>query len=210
MPPRSNSSKISFLCGLVKCGKCGSNMVTQGCKNRQGKQYYYLICSQKRNLGVSVCDNKMIDVSKLQEIVINDMKSYFNSKDINKKIKLYINQNQKKDTQKIAEKEKLENELIKLDIQIQNLINSIAEGNTTISKYINEKIEEIEKKKQKIVIDLRNLSHNDTQDDEVLEYAKNINEKLNTASFEDLKIICKSIINEIIITDENIDIHYKI
>lgn len=210
MPSRSNSSKISFLCGLVKCGKCGSNMVTQGCKNRQGKQYYYLICSQKRNLGVSVCDNKMIDVSKLQEIVINDMKSYFNSKDINKKIKLYINQNQKKDTQKIAEKEKLENELIKLDIQIQNLINSIAEGNTTISKYINEKIEEIEKKKQKIVIDLRNLSHNDTQDDEVLEYAKNINEKLNTASFEDLKIICKSIINEIIITDENIDIHYKI
>ena len=37
LPPRSNSSKISFLCGLVKCGKCVSNMVTQGCKNKKGK-----------------------------------------------------------------------------------------------------------------------------------------------------------------------------
>lgn len=210
LPPRSNSSKISFLCGLVKCGKCGSNMVTQGCKNKQGKQYYYLICTQKKNLGSSVCNNKMIDVSKLQEVVVDDIKTYFNSKAINKKIKTYISQTKKKDSQKIIEKEKIENEIIKLNIQIQNLIDSLAEGNTTISKYINQKIEEIEIQKQKLTTKLRTLSNNDTQNNDIIEYVKNINEKLTKANFEDLKIICKTVIKEIVVTDENIDIHYKI
>ena len=178
LPPRSNSSKISFLCGLVKCGNCGSNMVTQGCKNKQGKQYYYLICTKKRNLGSSVCNNKMIDVSKLQEIVVNDIKTYFNSKDINKKIKTYISQTKKKDAQKIIEKENVENEILKLNIQIQNLIDSLAEGNTTISKYINQKIEEIEKQKQELTTKLKTLSHNDTQNNDIIEFIKNINEKL--------------------------------
>ena len=210
LPPRANSSKISFLCGLVKCGKCGSNMVTQGCKNRQGKKYHYLICGKKRNLGSLVCNNKMIDVSKLQEMVIDDMKSYFNSKDINKKIKQYISQNKKKDTQKMAEKEIIENEIVKLDIQIQNIINSIADGNATISKYLNQKIEEIENKKQKLTEKLNVLTTNDVENNDILGYVKNINEKLKLAGFEDLKIICKAVIKEIIITDENIDIHYKI
>ena len=210
LPPRSNSSKISFLCGLVKCGKCGSNMVTQGCKNKQGKQYYYLICTKKRNLGASICNNKMIDTSKLQEIVINDMKTYFNSKDINQKIKKYISQNRKKDAKKLAEKEKIENEIIKLNIQIQNLVDSLAEGNTTISKYINQKMEDIEKQKQELTTKLKTLSSINVQDNDILEYVKNINERLDKASFEDLKVICKTVIESITITDENIDIHYKL
>ena len=210
LPPRSNTSKISFLCGLVKCGKCGSNFVTQGCKNRSGTQYYYLICSKKRNLGSSLCNNKMIDVSKLEDIVLNDIKQYFNSSNITKKIEKYLKNTKNKNIELLNKKENLENEIIKLDIKIQNLIDSIAEGNTIISKYINEKIEEIENQKQKLTIELRNLSNSNIQNDDILEYANNINEKIKTASFEELKIICKSVIKEIFITDENIDIHYKI
>jgi hypothetical protein len=39
---------------------------------------------------------------------------------------------------------------------------------------------------------------------------KNINEKINTTDFEQLKLLCKTVIDKIVITDENIDIHYKI
>lgn len=212
LPARSNTSKISFLCGLVKCGKCGSNLVTQGCKNRYGVQYYYLICSSKRNLGANVCNNKMIDVAKLECIVINDMKKYFNSSNIANKIKKYLNTNQKKNTELLKEKEDLENKIIKLDLQIQNLINSIAEGNVIISKYINQKIEELEKEKQKIILQLNELNNTNIlyTDNSLIEYIKNINEKLNTNDFEELKLLCKTVIDKIVITDENVDIHYKI
>ena len=37
-----------------------------------------------------------------------------------------------------------------------------------------------------------------------------INEKLNTNDFEELKLLCKTVIDKIVITDENVDIHYKI
>ena len=212
LAPRSNTSKISFLCGLVKCGKCGSNMVTQRCTNQQGKKYYYLICTNKKDVGASVCNNKMIDVTKLQDFVLKDMKDYFNSKNINQKIEKYINNKKKTDSKLISQKEQYENELTKCNIQIENLVNSIAEGNVIVSKYLNQKIEEIEKQKEVITINLRKITENNNiQDDNYLiEYIKNIDEKLNTTDIEELKKICKTVINKIVITDRNIDIHYKI
>jgi len=212
MAPRSNTSTRSFLCGLVKCGKCGSNLVIQGCKNRNGIQYYYLICCKKREVGASVCDNKMIDVEKLQDIVINDIKTHFNSSNITTKIEKYLNNNKEKNNELLIKKEQLENDIIKIDIQIQNLINSIAEGNATISKYINQKIELLETEKQKFSMELNELNNTKSfnTNDSLIEYVKNINEKLDTNDFEELKILCKNIINKIVVTDENIDIYYKI
>lgn len=212
LSPRSDTSKRSFLCGLVKCGKCGSNFVTQGCKNRYGIKYSYLICTTKRNVGVSICNNKMIEVTKLQDFVLKDMKEYFNSSNINQKIKKYINNKKKANSKVILQKEELENELIKCNIKIENLINSIADGNTVVSKYINQKIEEIEKQKEELTIKLKEMKENSdlNSDNYLIEYVKNINEKLNTTDFEELKTICKTVIDKIVINDENIDIHYKI
>lgn len=212
LAPRSNTSKRSFLCGLVKCGKCGSNFVTQTCKNRYGIKYCYLICTNKRNIGADVCNNKMIEVTKLQDFVLNDMKEYFDSKDINQKIKKYINNKKRINSKTILQKEEYENELTKCDIQIENLINSIAEGNAVVSKYLNRKIEEIEKQKEELTAKIKDLKEsNDLENDNYLvEYIKNIHEKLNTTDFEELKNICKTVIDKIVITDENIDIHYKI
>ena len=212
LAPRSNTSKISFLCGLVKCGKCGANLVTQRCTNKQGTKFYYLECSTKRKLGSNFCNNKMINVSKLQDIVLNDMKQYFNSEDITHKIDKYLENNEEKNIELLKRQEELENEIVKYDIQIQNLINSLAEGNTTISKYINEKIDVLEKEKQESIAKLNILSQNLNieTDNSLIEYIKNINEKLNTNNFEELKTLCKTVIDKIIVTNENIDIHYKI
>ena len=212
LAPRSNTSKRSFLCGLVKCGKCGSNFVTQGCENRYGIKYTYLICTTKKNTGSSVCNNKMIEVTKLQDYVLKDMKEYFNSKNIDQKIKKYINNKKKIDSKIIAQKEEYENELTKCDIQIENLINSIAEGNAIVSKYLNQKVKEIEKQKEDLSIKLKKLKESNSIEDDnyLIEYIKDINEKLDTTDFDELKNICKTVINKIVITDENIDIHYKI
>lgn len=213
LPPRTNTSRISYLCGLVKCGKCQTNMVTQyGGKNMQGKKYYYLICTKKKNLGIDYCNNKMIEIRKLEQIVLDDIKKHFKSDAINKRIEKYLKAQKNNSNDLIKQKEDFENESLKIDIQIENLINSIADGNATISKYINQKIEELEKQKNEILENLSKLdiSDNSFQDIELINYVKNIEEKLNTNSFEDLKILCHTIIDKIIITDENIDIHYKI
>lgn len=210
LPPRANTSKISFLCGLVKCGICGNNFVTQGCSRTSGVKYHYLMCSTKRHLKAPACDNKMIAVPKLQDIVISDMKSYFNSQEISKKINTYILNNENKDIELLNKKEQLENEIIKLNLQIDNLINSIAESNEITLKYINKKIEDIEQEKQSKLNEISSLNISDNSDDNIIEYVKNINEKLDTNNFEELKQLCKTVIEKIVVTGKNIDIHYKI
>jgi len=210
LPARTNTSKISFLCGLVKCGKCNANLVIQGCKNRYGVKYYYFICSNKRNQGASVCNNKMIDISKLQDLVIQDMKNYFNSKNITKKIDAYIKNNENKNVQLLDQKEHIENEIVKLNLKIDNLINSIAESNEFTLKYINKKIEEIEKEKQEKLQEISSLNISDNEDLDMIEYIKDINKKLALRDFNELKLLCKTVIDKIVITEENVDIHYKI
>lgn len=212
LPPRSNTSKRCFLCGLVKCGKCGSNLVTQCCTNKQGIKYTYLICTTKKNVGSTVCNNRMIESTKLQNFVIKDMKEYFSSKDLDQKINKYINMKKTINSKLILKKEEYENELTKYDIQIENLINSIAEGNSIVSKYINQKIEEIEKQKELILSKLNELKNDNQIEDNnyLIEYIKTINDKLDSADFEELKNICKTVIDKIVVTDKNIDIHYKI
>ena len=112
----------------------------------------------------------------------------------------------------LKNKEGLENALIKINLQIENLINSIAEGNTTISKYINKKIEDLEVEKQKIISQLKSLSEqsNILENNQLIDYVSKINDKINTNDFEQLKLLCKTVIEEIIVTNENIDIRYKI
>lgn len=210
LPPRTNTSKISFLCGLVKCGKCGRNLVTQGCKNRYGTQYHYLICTNKRNFGASACNNKMIDVSKLEKLVLSDIKQYFNSDSIINKVNKYIKDNESKDIELLTKKEKLENDIVKLNLQIDKLINSIAESNEFTLKYINKKIEEIEIEKQNKLKEISSFNLPNNNNDELLDYIKNINEKLNSNDFNELKTLCKALIEKIVVTDKNIDIHYKI
>ena len=210
LPPRANTSKISFLCGLVKCGKCNGNLVTQGCKNIYGIKYHYFICANKRNQGSSVCNNKMIDTSKLQDLVIQDMKNYFNSKNITKKINSYVENNETKNIELLNQKERLENEIVKLNLQIDNLINSIAESNEFTLKYINKKIEEIEKEKQDKLQKISSLNISDNTDNDIINYIKDIDKKLASNDFDELKLLCKTVIDKVVITDENVDIHYKI
>lgn len=212
LSPRSNTSKISFLCGLVKCGKCGSNMVTQGCINRQGKKYYYLICTNKRNIGAGICNNKMIRTDKLEEIVINDMKKYFNSKNVANILSKYLKTSKKQNTELLKKKEILENDILKLDIKIKNLINSIADSNDISLKYINQKIQELDTEKNNKAVELSSLKVNNFSNDtsNILEYIKNIDEKLDTNNFEELKTLCKTVISKIVVSDDKIDIYYKI
>ena len=48
------------------------------------------------------------------------------------------------------------------------------------------------------------------KNDDILEYIKDIDSKLNTNDFDSMKKLCKTLIDKIVITNENIDIHYKI
>lgn len=109
--------------GLLKCGKCKSNMVIKyNSKNKEGINYIYYVCSgkQKKNYNIK-CDCPNLRTDLVDDIIINKIKSY--NKDVI--IKAYTN--------KLKELQLTSNKKISTDIN-----KSISEKNNQIKNLIRE------------------------------------------------------------------------
>jgi len=75
----TGNSNNACLSGVLKCAKCGSNMVVKHghpSKFNAYKKYDYYVCSNKQNKYVDRCDNPNIRVDILDSIVITEIKAY--------------------------------------------------------------------------------------------------------------------------------------
>jgi DNA invertase Pin-like site-specific DNA recombinase len=74
----TGTSNNSILSGLLKCAKCGANMVIKhGHKSASTKvRYDYYVCSNKENKFADKCDNPNIRVDILDPMVISKIKAY--------------------------------------------------------------------------------------------------------------------------------------
>ena len=92
------------------------------------------------------------------------------------------------------------------------MLNSIAEANNISLKYINGKIEELDKQKEQKTKELSELKVYSFSNSnlEIINYINNIDEKLLSNDFEERKKLCKVLVDKIVVDNENIDIHYKI
>lgn len=75
----TGNSNNACLSGILKCAKCGCNMIVKHGhpSNVNGyKKFDYYVCSNKQNKYVDRCDNPNIRVDKLDPIVIAEIKAY--------------------------------------------------------------------------------------------------------------------------------------
>lgn len=67
-----NEKTVYPLCGYVRCGACGQNMVRRTSR-KNGKQYFYYHCSTYKNGGD--CTSHIISCEKIEHTVINALQS---------------------------------------------------------------------------------------------------------------------------------------
>lgn len=74
----TGSKNDSILTGVLKCAKCGGNMlVRHGHKEaKSGKKFAYYICTNKDSKFVDKCTNPNIRVDRLDNIVISQLKAF--------------------------------------------------------------------------------------------------------------------------------------
>lgn len=139
----------SILSGILKCSKCGANMVIKhGHKSASTKlRYDYYVCSNKENRFTDKCDNPNIRVDRLDSIIISHIKAYNKNllidsltKAISKSDTSYKDNKLDKINYKIEEKQKSSKNLIKRlalapSEEIANMImNEISNINGEIEK----------------------------------------------------------------------------
>lgn len=115
----------SLFSGLLKCGKCGSNMVVKyNAKNKEGKNYIYYTCSSKnKRVNGLKCDTPNLRTDIIDEKLINEIKTY------NKNIILDIYNSKLNELSKGSNKDllnSLNKQISEKTSQIHNLIKELS------------------------------------------------------------------------------------
>lgn len=211
-PSRSGTSGKSPFSGLLRCGYCGYSISTSGSRNNTT----YYVCSSKKNRGKDSCNSKTTRQDILDDIVITKLINHINSKEF-----IDIISNSKSDylipRGCINKKKELESDLIKIDSEIDNLISSIASGNSILIKYLEERITQLDEKKKELNKELNNLESNFIEDNEALLNIKkelranvNIEYDLRNGDINTKKRLSKIFISQITIFCDEVIVEYRI
>lgn len=147
IPRNPEGGKFYILTGLIYCGECGSPMSGIQRKNKKGKIYHYYKCN--RNHRTRECNAKSVRADKIETQILdcfNDVIfSKFNKEKIIKSMIAFDKMN--REDGNIAE---LEKELLKVNNQIDNLINALMDGIKATS--VSDKIKDLENKKGNLAL----------------------------------------------------------
>lgn len=190
--------------GLMKCGKCGCNMVVLPSykykKNGEKVEWNYLKCSAYRRAGKHGCDNHVpILYNDFRDIVIQRLKMYAKNTEFN------IKNNMEKKRQE--ELKLLEKEKISLEEKNKGLIDLYLEDKLISKEEFQEKRQEYEKRLKEIE-DRIFILKQETDDIAVIKNIKDAFKQLENTK-QDLHHAFKTLINHIIIhPDGRTEIEY--
>lgn len=186
----SGKGKHTWLTGLVKCGNCGKAMVVRSYKNTK-----YFNCSGR---AIHICDAlpATLYVDKIEDILANQIKNYIsNFKDC--KIKTSNTENEIRiNTIKI--------ELAKIEKEINAIIDNLATANEIMIKYANNKIIELDNKRNQLLNKLNEL--NIKKENKL--YLPDIS-NWDNMTIDLKKEIAKSLINKISLFHDKVEIEWK-
>lgn len=202
---RKGTSHRVLLSGLLYCKDCGSFMrVAYGPKIKNTNYYYnYYECNLRFNSKRKRCANKRLNAAKVDSQVVDTIKTKLmpallkNIGDMKKNIKNKNLQNQK-----------INNKIMENRNAIDNLVRRLSTTNDEIADYILKEIHKLHKENKKLET---KTPQNNTDLEEfniaILHHsAIQLQEKINTADFEEKRNLIHSIVSKVEWDGENLDI----
>lgn len=187
--------KYSYLSGIVKCGYCGYSMSVYA-----SGEYKYLKCRGKTSYHNCGGHSRIIYVNEIESVI---EKYIIDKIDSVKKVRLQV------DTIEDKKVNELNLQIIKIDEQIENLVNQVAVSNHVVSEYINTKINQLDKEKKGLSGQLKRLTVENSQSipiDNIFEYICNWTQ----FSIKEKKKIVNNFINTVYIKDDEVIIDWKV
>ena len=192
---KSGKGKNTWLTGLTKCGFCGKCISAVG-GQINGKRY--VNCGGRK---AHACFERTVHMTfddiedAVQESLLNHIRE-FNFTKIERE-------------QHTAQKDnELKIELVKVEEEISGLMAKLANANDTLFRYINERIEELDTKRQELE---RKLGKN--KENELTEISSELVIRALTEwdnfEFEEKKLLAQSFIEKVVIYNGDMEIIYK-
>ncbi|AEY65058.1 recombinase family protein [Clostridium sp. BNL1100] len=191
----SGRGKNSWLSGLIKCGYCGYAVTVV-----KSRGLLYINCGGRKN-GFCYGRKKVIYLKEIEQIV--ETKLLEKMKSLKPDYIVRTNSH-------LKEINDLKIQLAKVDEDISKLVDSLLTLNETAESYINERINELDNKKKLLQNKINKLSMdnspNNIKGEDLSEYLKN----WDNYDLEQKKNVAKALITKVVITDEEIELVFKI
>jgi len=197
---KNDLKKSSYLLsGLVYCGYCGAKFRYQ----KWGKERIVMYCysqqkSRPRLIRDPNCPNHKAEADEVEKYVLQELfkmsldESYFDKR----------MSGSLEDTQVVTE-----NRLKDVEKQISNLLSVLAEG--FITEEIKTKIRSLESEKKKLINKINKTKKKEVNLKNFKEKIYNLHEVWDDLSFEEKRCILISVIDKVIIKDDQIMIHFN-
>ena len=200
---RTGAGKSTWLSGLIKCAYCGYSMaITLAYVSKEKGDVKRIVCGG-RKLHIP-CDRKTLsfDLETIETYIESQIKDKIKAlSDIN------IDESEINSNNKLAENS-YKIEIAKIEDRINNLINALADGNELTSKYINDKIRELDQEKLNYINKINELKLNAVNPTKIVEVSA-LADKWDELDIEEKKTIAKFFINKISFYDDNVEIEWN-
>lgn len=217
--PRLGKSTKTVLTGLVKCGKCGSNMIVSAANGPNDKSRPYLIyfrCYAKERKMQSLCDNNSMRADKLEKIVLDQVLRLCSSDntldDLLEKMK---NKSDDKSVDITVKRNELNSKLKNVDKEISNLVDALSKKLIPES-LITSKYNELEKEKELLKTNLNKLEIDSVCSveevyniDKIKGYLTTLKSNYDGFDYDKKRELLNSIIEKITVNDEKVSITLK-
>ena len=188
-----------LLSGKIFCGHCGAKYRYQ----KWGKRLICYCYSQQKSKPKFIkdpnCKNKRWDSFEIEDVILENLFSMALDEDMFR---------EKYEITQVDVINEYEKRLSKIKLQINNLINFISDGIAVFDT--KKKIEELEQERKSILEKIDNAKNNEDHNRGSLEKLRNLQTTWNKMTFEEKRIIIMHIVDKVVITDNDIEIFYKI
>lgn len=192
----THKAKKSLLSGLLKCHHCGESFVSYstGISKKNPKKYYYYICRARRFPSEydEKCMNKNWSRSKLEKVIINELKNI-----------TVANAKSKKEKQAVDYEKMIKN----IDNKISRLVELYASDTKITKELLETQITDLNIEKERIIQKQKSSKENShVISDDMLQ---DIKANFEGLEFKNKQIIIQKFIKEIYISGDDVIINWR-
>jgi len=214
---RYKAQTIYILSGVIWCGECGKRMVGTSSSyhtrvSRDHRKQYYYECNYGKRTGE--CGNGKIRKELAEDYVLSELEArLLNDRaipELARKISIHYKQEKMKNA---GEGLFLEQELSKVDKQINNLVHAITEGGETV-RVIVEKLKSLETKKSSLESRLQEWRIKQSQDllseDAIASYLQHYRKLLKSKDPANCKQLVEEFVERVTINKDTVKVTFKV
>lgn len=196
---KARTERHYLLSGKIYCGHCYAKYRYQ----KWGKRIICYCYSQQKSKSKYIkdpnCKNKRWDSFEIEDAVIENLFSMALDE------KLF---NDNFDLAQINVRKEYENRIVKINNQISNLVSFLSEG--IALEETKKKLKVLEEEKANLKNTLCEIKDKEEKNINSHQMLKNLQSTWFKMEFEEKRIIIMNIIDKVVVTDDNIEIFYKI